>query len=99
MSKTLKALQNRAAAISARMKALSDIADRSEEQGAELKSLVKESVEVRQNLEFEANIAKEEAQLRAVVEPAAPASAPAPAPAAGTAQPAPESEEIGRAHV
>lgn len=83
MSKTLKALQNRAAAISKRMQSLSDISERSEEQNAELKTLVKESHEVRQSLEFEANIAKAEAELRATIEPAAPAaSTPAPAPAA-----------------
>ncbi len=81
MSKTLKALQNRAAAISTRMRSLSDNTDRTESENAELRNLVKESHEVRQNLEFEKNIADEQANLRAVVEPAAPAGTQAPAPA------------------
>ena len=85
MSKNLKALQNRAAAVSKRMRELSDLTDRTPEQDSELRSLVTESGVVKQGLEFEKNIADAEAQLRSTVEPAAPAPttavAPAPAPA------------------
>lgn len=84
MSKNLKALQNRAAAVSKRMRELSDLTDRTPEQDSELRSLVAESGVVKQGLEFEKNIADAEAQLRSTVEPAAPAPttavAPAPAP-------------------
>ena len=89
MSKNLKALQNRAAAISKRMRELSDLTERSGEQDTELKTLVRESAEVRQGLEFEKNIADAEASLRSTIEPAAPAGATPPAPPA----PPPAAEE------
>lgn len=73
MSKNLKALQNRAAAISKRMRELSDLTERSAEQDAELRTLVRESGDVKQGLEFERNIADAEASLRSTIEPAAPA--------------------------
>ena len=79
MSKHLKNLQNRAAAVSKQMRALSDITDRTPEQDAELKALVAQSGEVRQALDFEANIAKAEAELRSTIDQAAPAAATAPA--------------------
>ena len=68
MSKHLKNLQNRAAAVSKQMRALSDITDRTPEQDAELKALVAQSGEVRQALDFEANIAKAEAELRSTID-------------------------------
>jgi len=79
MSKNLKSLQNRAAAVANQMRALSNLTERSPEQDAELKSLVTQSGEVRQSLAFEANIAKEESELRSTIEQAAPAAATAPA--------------------
>ena len=88
MSKHLKNLQNRAAAISKQMRALSDTTDRTPEQDAELKALVAQSGEVRQALDFEANIAKAEAELRSTIDQAAPATATAP-----VAPPAPQEPE------
>ena len=93
MSKNLKALQNRAAAISKRMRELADVTERSAEQDAELRTLNVQSGEVRQGLEFEAKIAAEERALSATIEQAAPASAAAPAPAA-PAVTEPESREV-----
>lgn len=92
MSKHLKNLQNRAAAISKQMRALSDLTDRTPEQDAELKALVAQSAEVRQGLDFEANIAKAEAELRSTIEQAAPAPAApvAPAPATTVVEESPE---------
>jgi HK97 family phage major capsid protein len=82
MASNLKRLQDRAAAIAARMTELADVAERSEEQTAELRKLSTEADAVKADLEFEGTLAKKEAELRAVVEKAAPAEVPAPAPVA-----------------
>ena len=81
MPSNLKRLQDRAAAIAARMTELADVAERSEEQTAELRKLSVEADAVKADLEFEGTLAAKEAELRAVVEKAAPApEAVAPAP-------------------
>lgn len=82
MASNLKRLQDRAAAIAARMTELADVAERSEEQTAELRRLSDEADKVKTDLEFEGVLAKKEQELRAVVDaaaPAAPVAAPAPA--------------------
>ena len=78
MASNLKRLQDRAAAIAARMTELADVAERSEDQTAELRRLSDEADKVKSDLEFEGTLAAKEAELRAVVEKAAPAPAPAP---------------------
>jgi HK97 family phage major capsid protein len=78
MPSNLKRLQDRAAAIAARMNELADVAERSEDQTAELRRLSDEADAVRADLEFEGRLASKEAELRAVVEKAAPAPEPAP---------------------
>lgn len=78
MASNLKRLQDRAAAIAARMTELADVAERSEDQTAELRRLSDEADKVKYDLEFEGVLAAKEAELRAVVEKAAPAPAPAP---------------------
>lgn len=75
MASNLKRLQDRAAAIAARMTELADVAERSEEQTAELRRLSDEADTVKTDLEFEGKLAAKEAELRAVVEKAAPAPA------------------------
>lgn len=82
MASNLKRLQDRAAAIAARMTELAAVEERSEEQTSELVSLTKSADETKSALEFEERLAAKEAELRAVVEKAAPAPAPAAAPAA-----------------
>jgi len=77
MASNLKRLQDRGAAIAARMTELADVAERSEEQTAELRKLSAEADAVKSDLEFEGSLAKKEAELRAVVEKAAPVAAPA----------------------
>ena len=77
MGQNLKRLQDRAAAIAARMSELADIDERSEDQTAELRKLSDEADAVKTDLDFEGKLAAKEAELRAVVEPAAPAPAPA----------------------
>ena len=81
MASNLKRLQDRAAAIAARMTELADVAERSEEQTVELRRLSDECDKVKADLEFEGSLAKKEQELRAVVEKAAPAPV-APAPVA-----------------
>ena len=76
MASNLKRLQDRGAAIAARMTELADVAERSEEQTAELRKLSAEADAVKSDLEFEGSLAKKEAELRAVVEKAAPVAAP-----------------------
>jgi HK97 family phage major capsid protein len=73
MASNLKRLQDRAAAVAARMTELADVAERSEEQTAELRRLSDEADKVKADLEFEGTLAAKEAELRAVVEKAAPA--------------------------
>lgn len=82
MASNLKRLQDRAAAIAARMTELAAVEERSEEQTSELVSLTKSADETKSALEFEERLAAKEAELRAVVEKAAPAPAPVAAPAA-----------------
>jgi HK97 family phage major capsid protein len=82
MASNLKRLQDRAAAIAARMSELAAVAERSEDQTVELRKLSDESDAVRADLDFEAKIAAKEKELRSVVETAAPAPAPVAAPAA-----------------
>jgi len=77
MASNLKRLQDRAAAVAARMNELASVAERSEEQTAELRRLSDEADTVKTDLEFEGKLAAKEAELRAVVEKAAPAPAPA----------------------
>ena len=82
MASNLKRLQDRAAALAARMNELADVAERSEDQTSELRKLSDEADKVKSDLEFEGKLAAKEAELRAVVEKAAPAPAPLAAPAA-----------------
>lgn len=79
MPSNLKRLQDRAAAVAARMTELADVAERSEEQTAELRKLSDEADTVKADLEFEGRLAAKEQELRAVVEKAAPAPVAAPA--------------------
>lgn len=76
MASNLKRLQDRAAAIAARMTELSGISERSDEQTAELRRLSAEVDTVKADLDFENQIAAKEAELRAVVTPSSPAPAP-----------------------
>lgn len=76
MASNLKRLQERAAAVAARMTELAAIEDRSAEQTKELISLGTQADDLKTSLEFEERIAAKEAELRAVVEKAAPAPAP-----------------------
>ena len=76
MASNLKRLQERAAAVAARMTELSGIEDRSAEQTKELISLGTQADDLKTSLDFEERIAAKEAELRAVVEKAAPAPAP-----------------------
>ena len=73
MASNLKRLQDRAAAIAARMTELADVAGRSDDQVTELRRLSDEADRVKSDLEFEGSLAAKEAELRAVVEKAAPA--------------------------
>ena len=94
MASNLKRLQERAAGISARMAELFAVEDRSADQTKELLSLSAQADQVKTDLEFEERISAKEAELRAVVEKAAPASkvaAPAGEPAG---EPAPKKIEI-----
>lgn len=84
MASNLKRLQDRAAAIAARMTELADVAERSEDQTAELRRLSDEADKVKSDLEFEGKLAAKEQELRAVVEKAAPAPVAAVEPAAET---------------
>jgi HK97 family phage major capsid protein len=81
MASNLKRLQDRAAAIAARLNELADCEERSEEQTTELRRLTDEADKVKSDLEFEQKLAAKEAELRSVVERAAPAPAPVAAPA------------------
>jgi HK97 family phage major capsid protein len=76
MASNLKRLQERAAAVAARMTELGGVEDRSAEQTKELISLGNQSDDLKTSLEFEERIATKEAELRAVVEKAAPAPTP-----------------------
>jgi HK97 family phage major capsid protein len=76
MASNLKRLQERAAAVAARMTELGGIEDRSAEQTKELVSLGNQADDLKTSLDFEERIASKEAELRAVVEKAAPAPAP-----------------------
>lgn len=82
MASNLKRLQDRGAAIAARMQELRDATERSEEQNVELRKLSDEADTVRGDIDFEAKLASKEAELRSVLEKAAPAPA---APAGGDA--------------
>jgi HK97 family phage major capsid protein len=75
MASNLKRLQDRAAAIAARLNELADCDERSEEQTTELRRLTDEADTVKSDLEFEQRLAAKESELRAVVERAAPAPA------------------------
>jgi HK97 family phage major capsid protein len=79
MASNLKRLQDRAAAVAARMTELASVEERSEEQTKELVALGTQADDLKTSLEFEARIAAKEAELRSVVEKAAPAPAAAPA--------------------
>ena len=81
MASNLKRLQDRAAAVAARMNELADVAERSEDQTTELRKLSDEADTVKSDLEFEGKLARKEAELRAVVEIAAPAAVAVAAPA------------------
>jgi HK97 family phage major capsid protein len=76
MASNLKRLQDRAAALAAKMSELVNISERSEEQNADLRRLSVEADSIKADLDFEGRIAAKEAELRAVVEQAAPAPAP-----------------------
>jgi HK97 family phage major capsid protein len=78
MASNLKRLQDRAAALAAKMTELVNISERSDEQNADLRKLSVEADAIKADLDFESRIAAKEAELRAVVEQAAPAPAPAP---------------------
>jgi HK97 family phage major capsid protein len=82
MASNLKRLQDRAAAIAARMTELAAVAERSEDQTVELRKLSGEADTVKADLDFESMIAAKEKELRSVVEVAAPAAVAAPVPEA-----------------
>jgi HK97 family phage major capsid protein len=75
-SSNLKRLQERAAAVAARMTELGSIEERSADQTKELISLGTQADDLKTSLEFEERIAAKEAELRSVVEKAQPAPAP-----------------------
>jgi HK97 family phage major capsid protein len=77
MASNLKRLQERAAAVAAQMSELASVEDRSAEQQADLVRLSKEADDLKSGLDFEARLAAKEAELRSVIEKAAPAPAPA----------------------
>ena len=77
MASNLKRLQERAAAVAAQMSELASVEDRSAEQKADLVRLSKEADDLKSGLDFEARLAAKEAELRSVIEKAAPAPAPA----------------------
>jgi len=77
MPSNLKRLQDRAAAVAAQMTELLSVEDRSAEQQADLGRLSKEADDLKAGLDFESRIAAKEAELRSVIEKAAPAAAPA----------------------
>ena len=68
-----KRLQDRAAAIASRMSELADVAERSDENVAELRKLSDEADRVKSDLEFESKLAAKEAELRSVIDRATPA--------------------------
>lgn len=76
MASNLKRLQDRAAALAAKMTELVNIEERTAEQNADLRRLSAQSDEIKGELEFESRIAAKEKELRAIVEQAAPAPAP-----------------------
>jgi len=78
MASNLKRLQDRAAALAAKMTELVNLSERSEEQNNDLKKLSVECDAIKADLDFENRIAAKEAELRAVVEQAAPAPVAAP---------------------
>lgn len=80
MASNLKRLQDRAAAIASRMSELASIEERSEDQTNEIERLSTEADKVKSDLEFEERLSAKEAELRAVVEKAAPAPEPVAAP-------------------
>lgn len=73
MAGNIKRLQDRAAAIASRMSELASIEERSEDQNDEIGRLSNEADKVKTDLEFEERLAAKEAELRSVVEKAAPA--------------------------
>ncbi|MGA1076818.1 MAG: phage major capsid protein, partial [Ilumatobacteraceae bacterium] len=73
MASNLKRLEDRAAAISASLKDLSAVAERSEEQNTEVRRLMDEADKVKADLEFEGKLVAKESEIRSVVEKAAPA--------------------------
>lgn len=73
MSRKLKSLQDRAAAVAARLGELTALEDRSAEQDTDLDHLIAEADEVRAAIVREEKIVAKEEELRAVVEPASPA--------------------------
>jgi HK97 family phage major capsid protein len=73
MASNIKRLQDRAAAIASRMSELASIEERSEDQTEEIGRLSSEADKVKADLEFEERLAAKEAELRSVVEKAAPA--------------------------
>ena len=76
MASNIKRLQDRAAAIASRMSELASIEERSEDQTNEIDRLSAEADKVKADLEFEERLVAKEAELRSVVEKAAPAPAP-----------------------
>lgn len=92
MSRKLKSLQDRAAAVAARLGELTALEDRSAEQDADLDHLIAEADEVRAALVREEKIVAKEEELRAVVDPASPAK-PDPEVAAPVAEVREEKEE------
>jgi HK97 family phage major capsid protein len=88
----LKVLQDRAAAISSKMDELVALAERSEDQTAELRKLSDEATQVEKDLAFEQDLVKRAASLNKVVEPSKPAG-----PAAD--QPPPKVEIRAISHV
>ena len=94
MASNLKRLQDRAAAIAARLNELADCDERSDDQNTELRRLTDEADKVKSDLEFEQRLASKEAELRSVVERAAPA----PAAVAETPAEEPKKVEIRSIH-
>ena len=79
MASNLKRLQDRAAAVAARMAELGAIEDRSADENKEFVALGNQAADLTSQIGFEERLAEKEKELRAVIEKAAPAPAPTPA--------------------
>jgi len=78
MASNLKRLQDRAAAVAARMSELGRIEDRSADENKEFLALGTQADELTAQIGFEERLAEKEKELRSVIEKAAPAPVPSP---------------------